>query len=100
MSPRQAAGRARQVIGQYGRVLNSEDPVDDSGVQVIGIMGSGAASLNPAVVTVTIRASEWASRLVIRGEAKKGLIKQRAGATAAKLVADAIAPEVADLQAG
>jgi hypothetical protein len=100
MSPRQAAGRARQVIGQYGRVLNSEDPVDDSGVQVIGIMGSGAASLNPAVVTVTIRASEWGSRLVIRGEAKEGLIKQRAGAKAAKLAADAIAPEVADPQAG
>jgi hypothetical protein len=69
-------------------------------VQVIGIMVSGAASLNPAVVTVTIRASEWGSRLVSRGEAKEGLIKQRAGAKAAKLAADAIAPEVADPQAG
>jgi len=100
MSPRQAAGRARQVIGQYGRVLSSEDPGDDSGAQVIGIMGSGAANLNPAVVTVTIEASEWGSRLVIRGAAKEGLIKQRAGAKAAKRVAAAIAPEVADPQAG
>ena len=100
MSPRQAAGRARQVIGQYGRVLNSEDPGDASGAQVIGIMGSGAANLNPAVVTMTIEASEWGSRLVIRGAAKEGLIKQRAGAKAATRVAVAIAPEVADPQAG
>ena len=100
ISPRQAAGRARQVIGQYGRVLNSEDPGDASGAQVIGIMGSGAANLNPAVVTMTIEASEWGSRLVIRGAAKEGLIKQRAGAKAATRVAVAIAPEVADPQAG
>jgi hypothetical protein len=96
MSPRQAAARARQVIGQSGRVLNSEDPGDNSGAQVIGILGSGVANLNPAVVTVTIQASEWGSRLVIRGAAKEGLIKQRAGAKAAKRVAAAIAPEVAD----
>lgn len=31
----------------------------------------------PAVVTVTIRASSEGSRLVIRGAAKEGLIKQR-----------------------
>jgi hypothetical protein len=56
------------------------------------------AGLNPAVVTVTIQASEWGSRLVIRGAAKEGLIKQRAGAKAAKRVAAAIAPAAADRQ--
>jgi hypothetical protein len=62
-------------------------------------VGSGYANLNPAVVTVTIHASEWGSRLVIRGAAKEGLIKQRAGAKAAKQVAAAMAPEVSDRQA-
>jgi hypothetical protein len=44
-------------------------------------------------VTVTISASPEGSRLVIRGAAKEGLIKQRAGEKAAKRVAAAIAPD-------
>jgi hypothetical protein len=99
MPPQQAADRARHVIGQYGSVLDPEGPGSDSDTQVIGIVGSGYANLNPAVVTVTIHASEWGSRLVIRGAAKEGLIKQRAGAKAAKQVAAAMAPEVSDRQA-
>jgi len=98
VSPQDAADRARQVISQQGRLLDSGSSGGDSGTRVIGIVGSGVANLNPAVVTVTIQASEWGSRLVIRGAAKEGLIKQRAGAKAAKRVAAAIAPEAADLQ--
>jgi len=40
---------------------------------------------------VTIRASSERSRLVIRGAAKEGLIKQRAGEKAAKRIAAAMA---------
>ena len=87
MSPQAAEDRARQVIGQHGRVLNLEGIGVDSGMQVIGIVGSGIADLNPAVVTVTIHAAEEGSRLVIRGAAKEGLIKQRAGEKAAKRLA-------------
>jgi hypothetical protein len=83
----------------WARGLDPEGPGSDSDTQVIGIVGSGYANLNPAVVTVTIHASEWGSRLVIRGAAKEGLIKQRAGAKAAKQVAAAMAPEVSDGQA-
>jgi hypothetical protein len=100
MSPQQAADRARQVLGQHGVVLRSECPGGDSVTRVIGIMGSGAANLNPAVVTVIVHASEWGSRLVIRGAAKEGLIKQRAGAKAAKRVAAGIAPDVVDPRPG
>lgn len=87
MSPHAAADRARRVIGQHGSVLDLESLGEDPGTQVIGIVGSGIAKLNPAVVTVTIRATEGGSRLVIRGAAKEGLIKQRAGEKAARLVA-------------
>lgn len=91
MSPQAAEDRARQVISQHGSVLNLESIGEDPGTQVIGIVGSGIARLNPAVVTVTIRATEDGSQLVIRGAAKEGLIKQRAGEKAARLVAAEIA---------
>jgi hypothetical protein len=87
LSPQAAADRARQVISRHGSVLNLESIGEDPGAQVIGIVGAGIAKLNPAVVTVTIRATEDGSRLVIRGAAKEGLIKQRAGEKAARLVA-------------
>ena len=54
------------------------------------MVGAGVGNLNPAVVTVTISASAEGSRLVIRGAAKEGLIKQRAGEKAAKRVAAAM----------
>jgi hypothetical protein len=99
MSPQAAADRARQVISRHGSVLNLESLNlegigEDPDTQVIGIVGSGIAKLNPAVVTVTIRATEDGSRLVIRGAAKEGLIKQRAGEKAARLVAAEMASAV------
>ena len=92
MSPAVAADRAREVISELGDVLDLESSGEEPGTQVVGIVGSGAANLNPAVVTVTIRASAEGSRLVIRGAAKEGLIKQRAGERAAKRVAAAMGP--------
>jgi hypothetical protein len=90
MSPTVAADRAREVISEHGDVLDLESSGEEPGTQVVGIVGSGAANLNPAVVTVTIRASAEGSRLVIRGAAKEGLIKQRTGEKAAKRVAAAM----------
>jgi len=63
MPPQAAADRARQVISRHGSVLNLESIGEDPGTQVIGIVGSGIAKLNPAVVTVTIRATEDGSGL-------------------------------------
>jgi hypothetical protein len=93
MSPTAAADRAREVISDHGDVLDLESSSEDPGTQIVGVVGSGAANLNPAVVTVTIRASADGSRLVIRGVAKEGLIKQRAGEKVAKRVAAAMASE-------
>jgi hypothetical protein len=96
MSPRAARHRAERVISEEGRVLHLEGPGEDPGTQVVGIVGAGVGNLNPAVVTVTIQPAPEGSRLVIRGAAREGLIKQRAGAKAAKRVAAALAPEAGD----
>jgi hypothetical protein len=96
MSPDAAAARARQVISEQGQIVHIEDAGDGLGRRVIGLVGSGAANLNPTVVTVTIHPAPEGSRLVIRGAAMEGLIKQRAGAKAAKRLAAALAPEAAD----
>jgi len=81
------AVRARDAISDHGSLLDLEGIGDD---RVVGVVGAGVGNLNPAVVTVTISASPEGSRLVIRGAAKEGLIKQRAGEKAAKRVAAAM----------
>jgi hypothetical protein len=91
MSPHAAADRAEEVLSEQGSVVDLEGTGGDPGTQVAGIVGSGIGNLNPAVVTVTIRASAEGSRLVIRGVAKERLIKQRAGEKAAKRIAAAMA---------
>jgi hypothetical protein len=91
MPPAAAAERARQVLGELGRELDVRDDGETADTQVVGIVGAGAGNLNPAVVTVTIRAAGQGSKLVVRGAAKEGLIKQHAGGKAARRVAAALA---------
>ncbi|GAA2894673.1 hypothetical protein Acy02nite_59650 [Actinoplanes cyaneus] len=56
------------------------------------MVAAGAMGLNPAVVTATLAAAGPASTTVhLRGVAKEGLIKQRAGREAAQRVADQLA---------
>jgi hypothetical protein len=93
MSPADAAERARDAISDHGSLLDLEGAGDDRGFVIAGIVGAGVGNLNPAVVIVTISASAEGSRLVIRGAAKEGLIKQRAGEKAARRVAAALASD-------
>ncbi len=89
--PAAAAERARQVLGELGREVGVRDDEETADTQVVGIVGAGTGNLNPAVVTVTIRAAGEGSKLVVRGAAKEGLIKQHAGGKAARRVAEALA---------
>ena len=91
MTPDAAAKRAEEVLADEGAFIRTEPGGQDAPVEVIGLIAVGFGNLNPAVVTVTIRPSEYGSRLVVRGAAKEGLIKQRAGEAAAKRIADALA---------
>jgi hypothetical protein len=86
MPPKQAVARTREIINDLGSVARQDRGAAGS-LQVIGVVGGGALNMNPAVVTVTISRSEDGSSVVVRGAAKEGLIKQRAGQDAAKRVA-------------
>jgi hypothetical protein len=85
--PEQAAARARQVIADLGALVQPGTPGDAGAVRVIGVIGAGALNMNPAVVTVTISPAGHESSVTVRGAAKEGLIKQRAGEDAARRVA-------------
>lgn len=67
-----------------GRVVARSGPTDGRAIVRV-VTGSGALNLNPAVVTVTVSSIDSTSTKVhIRGVAKEGLIKQRAGQKAAE----------------
>ena len=90
--PAAAAERTRQVLGDLGRELDATDGVETGDLQIVGVVGAGVGNLNPAIVTVTIQSGDnGGSKLVVRGAAKEGLIKQRAGESAARRVAEALA---------
>ncbi len=91
LPPAAAARRARQVLSDLGSELDIRGDGETADSQVVGIVAAGAGGLNPAVVTVTIRAADHGSKLTVRGAAKEGLIKQHAGEAAARRVAAALA---------
>jgi hypothetical protein len=79
--------RVVSLVGSMGRVLAQTGPADGKAI-VRGILGAGILGLNPAVVTVTMMAASDSGTLVrIRGAAKEGLIKQRAGQKASERLA-------------
>jgi hypothetical protein len=60
-----------------GSQLVDEPPVPGS---IRAIVGAGSLNLNPTVLTISITAeSPLGTRVHIRGAAKEGLVKQRAG---------------------
>ncbi len=91
MTPAAAARRAEEVLTGAGALIRSGPGADSSVIEVVGLVGAGFGGLNPAVVTVSVCSSDYGSRIVVRGAAKEGLIRQRAGEAAARRVADALA---------
>lgn len=89
MPPGQAEARARQVLGARSRVLRDLG-AGPGQIRIVGIVGAGALNMNPAVVMITVSAAGDGSLITVRGAAKEGLIKQRAGEDAARRVADAM----------
>lgn len=90
VSPEEAVSRARDVLGADSDL--PQPPCGHDQARLVGIIGSGWQSLNPAVVTVTISGAESRprSRVSVRGTAAEGLIKQRAGEQAARHIAAAM----------
>jgi hypothetical protein len=81
-----AVARVKSLLEEAGSLID-EGPADD-GHRLRGMMGAGSMNMNPTVVTVTLsETGPSATAARIRGVAKEGLIKQRAGQKAAERVA-------------
>jgi hypothetical protein len=75
------------LVGSMGRLVAQTGPSDGKAI-VRGILGAGIMNLNPAVVTVTmLPANGRGTSVRIRGAAKEGLIRQRAGQKASERLA-------------
>ncbi len=92
-------GRARELVQ---KVLSDCGQLIDPGVTppfgevvlVRAIVGAGGWNLNPTVVTVTLTESgPGQTEVRVRGVAKEGLIKQRAGQGAARRVLELLTGE-------
>ena len=83
----EALALARRVLASLGEPAAETRLVDDKH-ELRTVVGSGALNLNPAVVTLQLLATTSASTTIrVRGVAKEGLIRQRAGRKAAERVA-------------
>jgi hypothetical protein len=72
------------------QVLDADGTLTGRDLQIL--TGAGAMNANPVVVTVTLSADEAGQVTArIRGVAKEGLIRQRAGEKAARRIADQLA---------
>ncbi|GID94010.1 hypothetical protein Adi01nite_34220 [Amorphoplanes digitatis] len=77
----------RGILAELGTPVDEELAVD--GNRLRAMVGAGGMNLNPTVVTVHLsEAGPSATIAQIRGVAKEGLIRQKAGRKAAERVAD------------
>ena len=87
LPPDVALALARRVLASLGEPAD-ETRLTDEKHELRAVVGSGALNLNPAVVTLQLLATASASTTIrVRGVAKEGLIRQRAGREAAEHVA-------------
>jgi hypothetical protein len=82
----EAVGRVRDALAELGTPIDEEAAGDTCRLRAM--IGAGGMNLNPTVVTVSLTGAGTAATTArIRGVAKEGLIKQRAGRKAAERVA-------------
>jgi hypothetical protein len=91
--------RARElvwkILADCGRLIDSDaSAAGDEAGRVQAIVGAGHWNLNPAVVTVVLGGGGPAlTEVRVRGVAKEGLLKQRAGEGAARRILELLAGE-------
>jgi hypothetical protein len=88
-----AVQRAYKSLLAEGRVLTEDQDGEspEHAYVVRGVIKAGYLNMNPAVVTITISPLNANTTLVqVRGAAKEGLVKQRAGEKAAERIAAVI----------
>jgi hypothetical protein len=87
LPPDEALALAGWVLCSVGEPVDETRFAEDRH-ELRAVVGSGALNLNPALVTLQLVATTSASTTIrVRGVAKEGLIRQRAGRKAAERVA-------------
>lgn len=69
-------------------IVRTLDELGTRTADLQAVLGAGAMNLNPAVVTVRLSESAGGVIATVRGVAKEGLIRQRAGEKAARRVVE------------
>ncbi|MFE5494598.1 hypothetical protein ACFQ7Z_32210 [Streptomyces virginiae] len=93
VSPAEAAGRTADLLLRMGTPVRTAAAQPPEGVRVVrALVGGGFGNMNPVLVTVTLTPTPTgtgpeATEVRVRGAAKEGLIKQRAGEKTARQVA-------------
>ncbi|MFE7184476.1 hypothetical protein [Streptomyces erythrochromogenes] len=90
LSQADAAARAADVLLRLGTPVRAAGAVPPAGARVVrALVGGGFGNMNPVLVTVTLTGTGPETTAVrVRGAAKEGLIKQRAGEKTARQVAE------------
>ncbi|MFJ9550195.1 hypothetical protein [Streptomyces erythrochromogenes] len=90
LSQADAAARAADVLLRLGTPVRTAGAVPTAGARVVrALVGGGFGNMNPVLVTVTLTGTgPEATAVRVRGAAKEGLIKQRAGEKTARQVAE------------
>ncbi|MFD6229224.1 hypothetical protein ACFWFZ_20480 [Streptomyces sp. NPDC060232] len=90
VSPAEAAARTADVLLRLGTPVRTAGAEPHAGVRVVrALVGGGFGNMNPVLVTVTLTGTgPQATAARVRGAAKEGLIRQRAGEKTARQVAD------------
>jgi hypothetical protein len=80
--------QVRAALGQLGEEVAAPEVHDDAHATVVRVVADGGfGGLNPVVVTAVVAsAGPGEARVLLRGAAKEGLIKQRAGEKAVERV--------------
>ncbi|MEC4573194.1 hypothetical protein [Streptomyces virginiae] len=92
VSPAEAAGRTADLLLRMGTPVRTAGVQPPDGVRVVRVVrvlvGGGFGNMNPVLVTVTLTGTgQETTEVRVRGAAKEGLIKQRAGEKTARQVA-------------
>ncbi|MFD8578580.1 hypothetical protein ACFV1H_25010 [Streptomyces virginiae] len=88
VSPAEAAGRTADLLLRMGTPVRTAGAQPPDGVRIVrALVGGGFGNMNPVLVTVTLTGTgQEATEVRVRGAAKEGLIKQRAGEKTARQV--------------
>ena len=94
--PSSALRIATHLLSTEGRYLHSEEQAEVLSVK--GLIGAGALSMNPTLVTIAITSlPHTPTSILIQGKVKEGLIRQHAAQKAAQHIANLFLGQIKEM---